>query len=209
METIRNYILPLGLKKAAFVLAAAFVFALLDLELLAFFSFLLALFLLFVYRNPTRISADISDYGVCAPVDGKVVAIEDISEGEYGFKLVIDSSYLQSGLLHSPFEAKRVSFSLQRGSRLAKDSHLFATLNERLEVLFESGEKRVKVCHRLKRSPLRIELFDHKSQLESCEMYGFAYDALSVVYLPREFRLNVHVSQHVYASQNILGYFSS
>lgn len=209
METIRNYILPLGLKKAAFTLAAAFVFTLLDLELFAFFSFLLTLFFFFAYRNPSRISADISDYGVCAPIDGKIVAIEDINEGEYGFKLVIDSSFLQTGLLRSPFEAKRASFSLQRGSRLAKDSHLFSSLNERLEVLFESGEKRVKVCHTLKRSPLRIELFDHKSQLECCEIYGFAYDALSVVYLPREFRLNVHVGQRVYASQNILGYFSS
>ena len=209
MEAIRNYFLSIGLKKAAYALAAALVFALLDLEFFSLVSFVLALFFLFTYRNPPRIFADISDYGVCAPVDGKIVAIEDINDREYGFKLTIDSSYLHSGVLRTPFEAQSVSFNLQRGARLSKDSHLFTTLNERLEALFENKEKHVKVVHTLKRSPLPIELFDKKGQTECCKMYGFAFDAVSVIYLPREFRLNVHVGQRVYAAQNILGYFSN
>lgn len=210
METIRNYILPFGLKKAAYAFAAAFVFGLLDLELLAFLSFGLALFFLFAYRNPPRISADIADSGICAPVDGKIVAIEDISEGSYGFKLTIESSCLHSGVLYAPFEAEKVSSFLQRGARLAKGSHLFDSLGERLEVVFESGGKSVRAVHTLKRSPLRIELLGKDKEPQKCgEVYGFAYDAMSVLYLPREFRFNVHVGQRVYASQNILGYFSN
>lgn len=209
MDTIRNYFLPQGITKAAYALVAALIFFILDIETLSFLSLLLVLFFLFAYRNPSRLWADISDYGVYSPADGKVVAIEDINDDEYGYKLTIDSSCMQSGVLRSPFDAKKVSFKLQRGARLAQKSPLFASLNERLEALFENEKKRVKVMHILKRTPLPIELIAKKNQSKCCDIYGFAYNAVSVVYLPKEFRLNVHVGQRVYASQNIIGYFSN
>ena len=209
MEKIYKLILPWGLKKAVYALAAALLLALLDLELLSFLAFLLTLFFLFAYRNPSRLCADISSYGVVSPVDGEVVAIENIEDAMYGYRVVIESSMLQSGLLCAPFEAKKVSFKLQRGSRLPKKSHLFSSLNESLEATFENEEKTLKILHRLKSSPLSIECKDKKEQMRSCELYGFAYDAVSVLYLPREFRLNVHIGQRLLASQNIIGYFSN
>jgi len=208
MDKIRKFLLPWGVKKAAYAIAAALLFALLDFELLSFLTLLLALFFLFAYRNPTRLQAAISNYGVVSPVDGVVVEIEQIDDDEYRYKVVIDSSMLQSGMLRVPFEAKKTSYKLQRGSRVSKVSPLFETLNESLEALFENGERKIKVKHRLKRSPLPIELLEKKSELKCCELYGFAYDALSVLYLPREFRLNVHIGQQLASSQNIVGYFS-
>ena len=209
MEKIHKLLLPWGVRKVLYSGSAALVFALLDLEFFSLAAFLLTLFFLFAYRNPSRLSAAISSYGVVSPVDGVVVAIEDIDEGIYGYKVVIDSSMMQSGILCTPFEANKSSFRLLRGARLAKESHLFSSLGESLEAVFENGQKSLKVVHRLKRSPLRIELTQKKGELACCELYGFAYDALSVLYLPREFRLNIHVGQRLYASQNIVGYFSN
>ena len=209
MDKIRNLILPFGTQKFLFAAVAALLFTLLDFEFLFLLAFAVTVLFLFAYRNPARLQAAISDYGVVSPVDGRVVEITDIEEDGYGYKVVIDSSLANSGMLRVPFEAKKVSFSLQRGARLAKDSHLFETLNESLEALFENGTRRLKVLHRLKRSPLPIETHFKSKSLECCELYGFAYNAHTTLYLPREFRLNIHVGQSLLSSQNIIGYFSN
>ncbi len=210
MEKIRNCILPQGLTKAAYSMGAALLFFVLDLEVFSLLSLAFALFFLFAYRRGARISANISDSGICAPIDGRVTAIEDIDDESYGYRLTIESSWIDSSVLYTPFYAKSFTLKLQRGARLSKESRLFGTLGESLEALFQNGNKKVKIVHRLKRSPLRIEvLAQKKGHIECGENYGFAFDALTTMYLPKEFRLNIHVGQKIYASQNILGYFSS
>ena len=49
---------------------------------LIIFSLVLLIIVLQFFRNPTRV-ADNSDNHILAPVDGKVVAIEEVYEGEY------------------------------------------------------------------------------------------------------------------------------
>ncbi len=208
MEESRKLVLPLGIKKAAYSAGVALLFALLDFELFSWVALLCSLFFLYAYRNRVRLSVDRSEIGVLAPVEGRVIAIENIDEdGGYGYRVVIDSSMRHSGVLRVPFATSKRTFKLQRGTRVAKDSHLFLSLNESLEALFENDDKHLKVVHRLKRSPLRIELFDEKNESESAELYGFAYDAITEIYLPYEFRLNIHRGQQLEVS-HVIGYFS-
>ena len=210
MEQIRKYILPQGLTKAAYSLGAALVLALFDLEILSFLSFVVGLFFLFAYRKPNRLHANISDYAVCSPADGFVLDLEELSESEYGYKLTIESSLVESGLVCAPFEAKTFSLSLVRGARLPQEAHLFSRLNEKLEALFQTEDKSVKVIHTLKQSPFPIEVLTRKEQIGCGECYGYVYNAVSVVYLPKEFRFNdIYVGKRLYASQSIIGYFSS
>ena len=210
MEKIHKYILPQGIIKAVYSIGAAVLFALLDMEILSFLCFVIALLFLYVYRKPNRLHVNISDYAVCSPVDGFVLDVEEFGEGEYGYKLTIESSLVESAMVSAPFDAKVVSLSLKRGSRLPFESPLFDRLNERLEALFQTGEKRVKVKHTLKKSPLRIEILKNVEQMRCGEFYAFVYNAVTVVYLPKEFRLNnIHVGKRLYASQSIIGYFSN
>ncbi|SFV56024.1 Phosphatidylserine decarboxylase-related protein [hydrothermal vent metagenome] len=209
MEKIRSYFLFLGLKKAGYSAILALVFAIFDFELLASLFLLMALFFLYIYKIPKRLVANISNSGVVAPVDGKVVEIKKEDNKEYGYKVVIDSSFFHAPLLYSPFEAKEGSFYLKRGTRLGQTSHLFKRLNETLEVFFTNGDKSIKIEHRLKRTPLNIELFTKKREFKCGESYGFALNAITTLYLPKDFQANINIGQNLYASQTILGYFSN
>ena len=204
---IRNLLCFSGWEKVLYGGSATLLLAAFDFEVLAFFAAVATLFFLAAYRNPLRNSPDISDFGVIAPVDGRVVSIEEIEDGKYGYRLLVDSSVVHSAPLRAPFQAERISLRLRHGSRLPRSSRLFMTLNESLEARFESGKRAVKVLHTLKRSPLSIEVSKLGDGVECCEVYGFAYNALTEIYLPKMFRLNVTNGQLLLASQNIIGYF--
>ena len=208
-DPIRKLFLPSGLKKAVIAFIAALILLFLDFEFFASLAFFATLFLLFAYRNPKRNSVDLGDYGVVAPVDGKVVAIEHLTQSQYGFLVEIDSSWLDSGVLRTPFEAAGVEVELYRGSRLPLSSPLSTQLNERCGVLFFKENRRVKVEHMLRRCVLEAECFVmQESQLACCQNYGFAFRSRTRLYLPKEFRLNISVGTKVRASLNIIGYFS-
>ena len=210
MEQIRKLVLPQGFTKAVYSLGAALLLAVFDLEILSFLAFVGGLFFLFAYRKPDRLHANISDYAVCSPADGFVLDLEELIESEYGYKLTIESSLVESGVMCAPFKADTLSLSLVRGSRLPQEAHLFSRLNEQLEALFETQDKSVKVLHTLKQSPFPVEILTRKEQIDCGECYAFVYNAITVVYLPKEFRFNdIYVGKRVYASQSIIGYFSS
>jgi phosphatidylserine decarboxylase len=199
-----------GWKYIGYALGAFLLFSVLDLEFLAFLAFIATAFFLYTFRNPERQMPFYQQNSLVAPTDGVVTAIEELQNSEYAYKIDIESSYFDVGVLRVPMSAKVAFVEIFRGSRVAKNSKLFTLLNEYAEIVFvDDAKNSVKLLHREKQSfaPLEIELIKEQELMQSAR-YGFMINGVSSIYLKSNFRLNVSVGQEVRASETLIGYFS-
>ena len=95
-----------GWKYIAYALLISFIFALLDLELFSFLSFLTALYFAYSFRNPERELGFLDEKAVVSPVDGVVIAIDELQEEAYTYKIIIESSLFNVGILRIPLTSK-------------------------------------------------------------------------------------------------------
>jgi phosphatidylserine decarboxylase len=199
-----------GWKYIGYALGAFLLFNILDLEFFAFLSFVSAVFFIYVFRNPERQMPFYQQNSFVAPTDGVVTSIEELQESEYAYKIDVESSYFDVGVLRVPMSAQVASVEIVRGSRVSKNSKLFALLNEYAEILFvDDANNSVKVIHRQKQSfaPIEIELIKEQKLMQSAR-YGLMINGVTSIYLKSNFRLNVSVGQELRGSETLIGYFS-
>jgi hypothetical protein len=205
---MNNYILSKGLKKATIAFLLFIVFDILDFELLSYLFLFFTFSLLYIYRNPKpSFLASKSEDIIKAECDAKVTDITQIGDETYGFVVEMESNCFTKAILYPPFKSKVEDIKLQRGSRVVKHSRLFDKLNERLEVVFKNEKASIKVVHTLKRTPESIEVFVKTSQeVEPNKPYGYAINAVTKIYLPKEVDLRISVSDKLSAGETIIGY---
>jgi len=200
-----------GWRYIAYALFAFVICSLLDLDFFAFLAIVVALFLVYLFRNPERVTLNSQQNTLVMPCDGIVTAIEKLEEDAvYGYRIDIDASYFNVGVLRMPMHSEVTSMKLVRGSRVAKNTKLFTLLNEYVELVFtDSAKNSIKVIHRLKQSfvPLTIEL-NIGEKLMPSSRYGFMANGVTSLYIPSNFSLNVQIGQEVLASQTVVGHFS-
>ena len=201
---------PYGYKYITSALFATFMFALLELEFFSTVAFLLVLFFLYSFRNPERELSFLDANAVVSPVDGRVKAIDEIDDAQYGYKVTIESDYLHVGILRVPISANLKALRILKGARTSKKSKLFNDLNEMAELVFtDENENSVKVVHRLKQTfaPLSVEITQNNA-VHKGSRYGYALSSVTELYLPKNFRLNIKPSREIEASHSLIGYFS-
>lgn len=199
-----------GWSYIGYALLAFVIFSILDLDLLAFASFLFAVFFIYVFRNPEKEMPFFQPNSVVAPTDGVVTTIQQLEDSEYAYKIDIESSYFNIGVLRFPMDTKVETVTVVKGSRVAKNSKLFPLLNEYAELVFvDNAENRVKVIHRLKQSfaPIDIDLVKNQELMQRTR-YGTMVNGVTSIYLKSNFRVNVSVGQETSASETLIGYFS-
>ncbi|QOP46274.1 phosphatidylserine decarboxylase [Sulfurimonas paralvinellae] len=199
-----------GWKYIGYALVAFILFSLLDWDLLAFISLLMTGLFIYLFRNPERIMPFYQQKNLVAPSDGVVTAIEHLENSDYAYRLDIESSYLNIGVLRVPMAAKVSEVKIVRGVRTGKNSKLFSLLNENGEITFaDEADNKVKVLHRLKQSfaPLDIDLIKSQELMQAAR-YGVMINGVTSLYLPANFRLNLNVGQELRASETLVGYFS-
>ena len=199
-----------GFNHIGIAFLAFIVFSIFDFNFLELLSFVSVIFLLFVYRNPERMSPILEVKSVVSPVDGTVISIDELDDSEYAYKIKINSSFFDVSLLRSPLSATIKSIDVKRGARLSKDSPLAKELNERVELVFEDSFKNsVKVKHTLKQSfeAIKVDLITKQKTLQGAR-YGLMINGITTIYLPKNFRVNLSIGQEVNASQSLVGYFS-
>ncbi len=181
-----------------------------DFNFLAFIAFAVTILLIFVYRNPEREMLVFQEQSVLSPVDGKVVSIEDIQDSEYAYKVIIDSTYADIGVLRVPMNSIAEEVSLVKGAKLAQDSLLATKINENATLVFkDSLSNRVKINHLSKQSFADISITSIKSQnVLQTTRYGFMTNGLTTLYLPHNFRVNVSTGNELTGSETLIGYFS-
>jgi len=206
---MKNNLLPIakeGFIYIIYAILAYVVFSFLDFE---FLSFLSIIGLLFIYRNPERELSAFEQNSVVSPVDGVVLSIKEI-EGEYTYKVEIDSTYANVSILRVPMTSLLKNLDLKNGARLSRHSSLARKINENVELVYEDkNSNKLKVLHMLKQSFSSINLGIKESQhLKQGSRYGVMISGITTIYLPQNFRLNVSVGSEVKASESLIGYFS-
>ena len=210
---MKSNLLPIssaGFKYVASAFLAFIIFSIFDIEFLALISFLLIVAFGLMFRNPEREVPSFEKNALVSPVDGSVVSIEDIQEGEYAYKIEIDTTYLNVGVLRTPLDGTLKSVITRKGSRLGSNSSLSNHINENAELIFvDENSNSVKVVHTLKRSFDDISIDVKKTQgLKQASRYGAMINGTTTVYLPKNFRLNVTLGSELEGSQTLIGYFS-
>lgn len=102
-------------------------------------------FIIWFFRNPTRLSeAEIHD--IIAPVDGKVVVLEEVEENEFLKRRCIQLSIFMSPLnVHVnryPISGKVIYTKYHKGKYLVAFHPKSSELNERTTVVVETEEKK-------------------------------------------------------------------
>jgi phosphatidylserine decarboxylase len=212
-KKMNNNLLPIakeGFSRIGFTILAFIIFAILDLELLEFLSFLTLLFFIYVYRNPERMIPNFEMMSVVSPVDGVLLSIEELENEEYAYKLEINSSYLNVSLLRTPISSCVENIDIKHGARLSQTSSLSRDINERVELIFQdTHENKIKISHMLKQSfdDIKLDVIT-KQNLVQGSRYGLMVNGITTIYLPQNFRVNVSIGQELNASQSLVGYFS-
>ena len=211
---MRTNLLPIakeGLNYIVYAIGFFILFSFLDLGFLQFFTFVVIIFFMFVFRNPEREIPSFQDASVVSPADGVISSIEELKEEEYSYKLEIDSSFFNVALLRVPLVSTLESIEVLRGARISKLNALHVDINENATLIFkDSNENTIKVTHKLKQSFKSLDINIIKSQhLNQGTRYGVMVNGITTIYLPKNFRLNVSVGAEVNASQSLIGYFTN
>ncbi len=213
-KKMKNNLLPVAKEGWNYVFSAValfVIFSFLDFDFLQFFAFLATIFFIFVFRNPERQHPYYQENSVVSPADGVVTSIEELKEGEYAYKVSIDSSYLNVSLLRTPFTSEVKTIKKRYGAKLSKFSPLSESINENSEIVFvDDNSNTIKVVHRLKQSFTGITIKAIEAQkLYQGSRYGVMVNGRTTLYLPQNFRLNVSVGSELTASETLIGYFTN
>ena len=212
-KVMKSNLLPIssvGFKYVVSAFAALIIFWIFDVEFLALLSFVLMVAFGFIFRNPEREVPSFEKNSLVSPVDGNVISIEDIQDSAYAYKLEIDSTYLDVGVLRTPLDSTLQSIVKRKGARLASTSALFEEINENVELIFvDENSNSVKIVHTLKRSfdDIVIDVKNTQS-VKQASRYGAMTNGMTTIYLPKNFRLNITLGSELEGSQTLIGYFS-
>lgn len=211
-QTMNNNLLPIsnnGFRYIIYAFIASIIFEILDLETLAFFSFLMIFIIVYFFRNPEREISVFDAGSVVSPVDGKVIFIEELVGSEFGYKLVVENSYFDIGVLRAPCDGYITDVSKKNGARLSSSIVSSKELNAQIELVFKHEKhNQIKVRHIITRSfaPLFLSVFKGQS-IRQASRYGFMLNGFSEIYIPKNFRLNVNKGNKLIASETLLGFF--
>ncbi len=198
-----DILFPLGL-------LTLILFLTVGLELFTLILLLIFSFLLYLHRNPERISNYAQEGSILSPIDGKVKQIISIEnspiDGKPGFELVIESAYTDAALLRSPISSKMSIDMLQHGSMLTLKSSS-SNLNERADIRFSSSSGDVLVRHVLGSWTRPIGLITEGDILQN-QRYGFMLNGTSSIFLPSNSRVAIKEGMSLRAGESVIGFFS-
>jgi len=211
---MKNSLFPIakdGWKYLAYAIGAFIVFSILDFSFFQLLSLLVVVFFLFIFRNPERELPSFEASQVLSPVDGEVLSIEslDIAD-EYAYKVVINTTYKDVGILRAPMNASVEYLRQNYGTRLSLDAPLAHKLNENVSVVFQNTQdNKMKLIHMLKQSLCGVHIdLDSKDKVVQSARYGLMINGITEIYLPKNFRLSLVLGEETIASKSLIGCFT-
>jgi len=184
-------------------------FLILDFIALSIVAAVAVVAVFFIYRNPSRDLVAYEKNNFLSPVDGKVVSVSEIKDKKYLYRIEIDSNYLDISTLRIPFDSNINHIKAKQGSRLSQKNNLVYDLNESLEFELNSSDaKNVKIKHILTQSIDSVHIdINYSEHLTQSSIYGTMLSGITLMYIPKNFKLEIHTGDRVKASQSTIGYF--
>jgi len=177
----------------------------LDLDFLQFFSFVLVVFFIYIYRNPERQIMALEKGGLISPVDGRV---SDIKENENGVEITVESSYNDVSVLRVPISCSVKSIEKIYGASLGKNSPKADILNEKLVISFEDENKNVlKISHisRLNFSNIAHDLIEFQRLIQGLR-YGVMLKGTTKITLSNVKKVNVTIGDEIKSCESTIAY---
>jgi len=210
--------IPVALEGSPFILFAAFatlIAALLDKEAAALISLAGTAFVLYFFRDPSRVVPDDASTLV-SPADGRIILIEQVVDDCYlnasVQKISIFMNIFDVHVNRVPFAGQVERIVYSPGRFYSADSSRAALENETCAVVLDGGQGRrmafVQMAGLIAR---RIVCWAEKGDsLSKGSRFGLIRFGSRVdLYLPLELRLEVKMGQRVKAGATILGRFPS
>ncbi len=198
-----DIIAPLGVLTLLLLLS-------IGLEFSTFCLLLLLAFIIYIHRNPERISTFGQNGSILACIDSRVKEIISIDkspiDGKPGFEIVLESGYTDVAVLRAPVNAIMHVEKLQRGAMLSSKSHL-SELNETADVRFSSPVGDILIRHSLDSwtRPLRFSI---EGEINQNQRYGYMLSGRTSVFLPSNSRVAVKEGMTLKAGESVIGFFS-
>ena len=180
------------------------------LELSTFILLLLLVFVLYVHRNPERVSSFGQDGSILACIDGHVKEIISIEkspiDGKPGFEIVLESGYTDVAVLRAPVNSIMSVERLRHGAMLSPKSSV-SQLNETADIRFSSSVGDVLIRHTLDSwtRPLRFAI---EGEITQNQRYGYMLSGKTSVFLPSNSRVAVKEGMTLKAGESVIGFFS-
>lgn len=190
------------------------VFSLLGYDIIAFWTLLLTAFVLYFFRDPSRIIPAAPDVLV-SPADGKVILVEKVFDdrfvNEQVYKVSIFMNIFNVHVNRTPFPGKVTAITYSPGRFYSADSDRGALENEFCAVTMSTDtELRFAVVQVAGLIARRIVCWaEEGDSLRRGERFGLIRFGSRVdLYLPLKTQLEVSIGQKVKAGETVLGYLS-
>lgn len=202
-----------GFKFISIAFALFILFLIVDLEILSFISFLTIFALLWIYRNPERITPYYQDKSISSVCDGVVVSIDNLDNSEYFsepcLRVAVESSCLDVSLFRAPFDSNLELLDFRNGTHLSLKKELSDKLNSRAVVKFSSLEENAIVCeHTLEYGFDSINIYSNITRVRESQRYGLMIKGRTYMYLPNSTRTSIKIGDDLKAGETLIGYFN-
>lgn len=170
------------------------------------FFLLVALFI--IYKNPNRELVCTDKKAILAPVDGKIIALKNITHQDLGecIELCIKNSFYEPGLIRACGNWQVLDIKQRHGLFLPSSFELSSSFNERVFILAKQEEKTLALRVSAGSLDRKIQLYPKKSY-KAGEALGFSFNASLSLLVPRDSRLLVLLGDKIKANA-LLGYLS-
>lgn len=205
MNPVSDLILKEGVRATVSAFAAALALALLGFECLATVALLAGLLIAWNYRRPVRGTLSFEKGAVIAPCDGKITAIETLSDGRIRVEIV--SGWLDTSLLCMPFAGEIAAYHILHGARLGRKSPLAEALNEQAWLRMKNSQERtLEIVHLATMTPAPLLIDAVERSVEVGTRYGIHTHGMSRIYFPATSRVAVNSGDCVKGGESLLGY---
>lgn len=169
--------------------------------------FIILLFVLILFREPSRAIGSHDECAILSPVDGKIQSIEKISYFDTErTQIVISKTICGAGSLKAPCDMRLLEFKQRHGLFLCSFMKASNFLNERALYIGMSGKN--KIAMRLISGAMSRNLYTEKfDSIKAGEKFGFMSDGKVVLILPANTRISVVVGERLKAS-SLIGFFN-
>lgn len=197
------FIVKEGIPFVAIPLAAAVILGVFHLWLVAIILVLIAAFMLFFFRDPTRI-IPVGEGLIVAAADGRVTRIED---GDSSKLVSIFLSPLDVHINRSPIAGRISSINYTKGKKMPATNNDASLLNERNSLLIEGSDVTV-TCTQIAGILARRIVCWPKSgdNLERGQKFGLIkFGSRTDILMPGNVELAVKVGDRVRGGETIIG----
>ena len=198
MGTTTQIIAKEGWKPIIIALVILFFCWLVGWKFIGFLAFLALICFVYFYYNPERIPQDLSENSILAPIDGKIVNIENQHDGIY---LEIKKPICFCGMIRMPFEGEAKEKLMIQGLYNGKEA-----TGEKIILDFKGvcGDSSLvlypKICLR------NVYLYFFDSKFRMGQRIGFFLNGRAKFKLPANVEIKVSIDDRIYAGSSVIGY---